>query len=70
MPEMDGYEATKRIRAGDADSKNISIPIIAMTANAMQGDEEKCIDAGMDDYLTKPIKPMSVLEKLKRWVIK
>jgi signal transduction histidine kinase/ligand-binding sensor domain-containing protein/DNA-binding response OmpR family regulator len=68
MPEMDGYEATKRIRAGEAGSVNISIPIIAMTANAMQGDKEKCLNAGMDDYLTKPIEPNSVLEKLKHWI--
>lgn len=70
MPEMDGYEATKRIRAGEAGSVNISIPIIAMTANAMQGDKEKCLDAGMDDYLTKPIDPTNVLEKLKYWINK
>jgi CheY-like chemotaxis protein len=67
MPEMDGYEATRRIRAGDAGGENTAIPIIAMTANAMQGDKEKCIEAGMDDYLTKPIEPMLVLEKLKLW---
>jgi signal transduction histidine kinase/CheY-like chemotaxis protein/ligand-binding sensor domain-containing protein len=64
MPEMDGYEATRRIRAGDAGVENTSIQIIAMTANAMQGDKQKCIDAGMDDYLTKPIEPISVLNKL------
>jgi len=68
MPEMDGYEATRRIRAGDAGIENTSIPIVAMTANAMQGDKEKCINAGMDDYLSKPIEPVSMLEKLKLWI--
>jgi len=67
MPEMDGYEATRRIRLGYAGAENTTIPIIAMTANAMQGDKKKCLDAGMDDYLTKPIEPISVLEKLKFW---
>ncbi|RHW76948.1 hybrid sensor histidine kinase/response regulator [Colwellia sp. RSH04] len=68
MPEMDGYETTRKIRAGDAGDKNKHIPIIAMTANAMQGDREKCLSAGMDDYLTKPIEPQSVLEKLTQWL--
>ncbi|MBU2871055.1 response regulator [Colwellia sp. E2M01] len=68
MPEMDGYEATKRIRAGEAGAENIAIPIIAMTANAMQGDKEKCIEAGMNDYLSKPIEPSSVITKLALWL--
>ena len=70
MPEMDGYEATKRIRGGYAGEENTFIPIIAMTANAMQGDKEKCINAGMDDYLSKPINPESVHEKLILWTNK
>jgi signal transduction histidine kinase/ligand-binding sensor domain-containing protein/DNA-binding response OmpR family regulator len=70
MPEMDGYEATQRIRAGEAGEENKAIAIIAMTANAMQGDKQKCLDAGMDDYLSKPIEPTSVLNKLKNWVNK
>ncbi len=61
MPEMDGYEATKHIRENNADKLNQAIPIIALTANAMEGDKEKCIAAGMDDYLSKPIQ----LNKLK-----
>jgi signal transduction histidine kinase/CheY-like chemotaxis protein len=68
MPEMDGYEATRRIRLGEAGEEHTITPIIAMTANAMQGDKEKCITAGMDDYLTKPIEPNKVNEKLMLWM--
>ncbi|MFT6734868.1 MAG: signal transduction histidine kinase/CheY-like chemotaxis protein [Polaribacter sp.] len=55
MPVMDGYQTTVKIRKGDAGEKNRNIPIIAMTANAMQGDRENCLECGMNDYLTKPI---------------
>lgn len=68
MPEMDGYEATRQIRSGLAGSIFKSIPIIAMTANAMEGDREKCLDAGMSDYLSKPIEPDELLSCLKKWV--
>jgi len=70
MPEMDGYEASRLIRAGKTGKRYLNIPIIAMTANAMQGDREKCLKAGMSDYLSKPINFRSVYDKLKQWLIK
>ncbi|MGI0482782.1 PAS domain-containing protein [Geminocystis sp. CENA526] len=66
MPEMDGYEATQQIREGKAGKENRNIPIIAMTANAMEGDKEKCLEVGMDDYLTKPINQNAFKEVLER----
>ena len=68
MPEMDGYQATSEIRAGNAGEENKDIIIIAMTANAMMGDREKCIDSGMNDYLPKPIDPDKLLDKLIHWL--
>ncbi len=65
MPEMDGLEATRTIR-----EKGFSaIPIVAMTAHAMKGDREKCLQAGMNDYITKPIKREIVFEVLEKWVL-
>jgi signal transduction histidine kinase/CheY-like chemotaxis protein len=55
MPNLDGYEATRRIRAGDAGEQFCKIPIIALTANTMNSERDKCFDAGMNEYLTKPI---------------
>lgn len=66
MPVMDGYEATQKIRTGAASDRYRDIPIVAMTANAMQGDREKCLNAGMNDYMSKPIKIDSLLDCLKR----
>jgi signal transduction histidine kinase/DNA-binding response OmpR family regulator len=66
MPEMDGYEATRAVRANGSPVLNPAIPIIAMTANAMQGDRERCLESGMDDYLTKPIGTKSLAECLSR----
>ena len=69
MPEMDGYEATVSIRQAERESgKHLSI--VAMTANAMQGDREKCLSAGMDDYITKPIRREAIQEMLQKWITK
>ena len=76
MPEMDGLEATKEIRKHEEQpaTRNSQlatrrhIPIVAMTAHAMKGDREKCIEAGMDDYITKPIKRELVFEVLEKWI--
>jgi two-component system, sensor histidine kinase and response regulator len=66
MPIMNGYEATAEIRKAHGPDKHV--PIIAMTAHAMKGDRERCLAAGMDDYVSKPIDPESVLQVLYRWL--
>ncbi len=67
MPVMDGFEATKAIRALPGHSK--SVPIIALTANAMPGDRERCLAAGMDDYLSKPIQKETLSRLLSHWLV-
>ncbi|MBF0432929.1 MAG: response regulator, partial [Fibrobacteria bacterium] len=64
MPEMDGIDATREIRK----NQNEDLPILALTANAMEGDKEKCLLAGMNDYLSKPINPETLKEKIIQWV--
>ena len=70
MPEVDGLEATRRIRDPDADVYDSRIPIIAMTAHAMKGDREKCIEAGMDDYISKPVDPQELSNVIKRQLLR
>jgi len=66
MPEMDGLAATREIRKWEAEN-GCRVPVIAMTANASEADREKCLEAGMDDYLTKPIKKDEVFEVIEKW---
>ncbi|TMP27749.1 hybrid sensor histidine kinase/response regulator [Pseudoalteromonas rubra] len=66
MPEMDGFHATKAIRKGQAGKSNMDITIVALTANAMVGDEKKCLEAGMNDYLSKPVSIEALLSCLKK----
>jgi len=68
MPEMDGYEATHRIRDGRARTRNPHIPILAITADAMAGDRDKCLQAGMSDYLAKPVEPRQLADVLEKWL--
>ena len=67
MPVMDGFEATAEIRKREASGKT-HIPIIAMTANAMTGDKEHCLEAGMDDFVSKPVTMDTLRTALKRWL--
>ncbi|MCK5035871.1 MAG: response regulator [Candidatus Sabulitectum sp.] len=68
MPVMDGIEATRLIRSTDSKVRNHDVPIIAMTAHAMQGDKDRCLEAGMNDYLSKPISPAPMAKVLKKWL--
>jgi CheY-like chemotaxis protein len=65
MPEMDGFEATKEIRNSDKFQK---IPVIALTAKAMKGDREKCLSAGMSDYIAKPVNIEQLLSLMRVWL--
>ena len=66
MPEMDGLCATKAIRSAGFDR----IPIVAMTANAMKGDRERCLDSGMNDYVAKPIRREEIFRMVEKWALK
>ncbi len=66
MPEMDGFEATRIIREMEGEGKHT--PIVAMTAHAMKGDRERCLKAGMDDYISKPIEPKEMFSAIEKWI--
>ena len=70
MPEMDGFEATTAIRKLESAENRPRTPVIALTANAMKEDELRCYEAGMDDYVSKPIKKERLAEVLDRWISK
>jgi signal transduction histidine kinase/ActR/RegA family two-component response regulator len=66
MPDIDGYEATRELRRRENGERHT--PVIAMTAHAMTGDRERCLDAGMDDYIAKPVRSQALSEVLSRWI--
>ncbi len=68
MPVMDGYEATRRIRDGQSGVIDAQVPIVAMTANAMKADREKCLAVGMNDHIAKPVDPSRLEQALRRWL--
>jgi len=70
MPILDGYAATKLIRNRERDRSLPHLPIVAMTAHAMEGDRDKCLEAGMDDYLSKPVKVTELKSMLEKWLLK
>jgi PAS domain S-box-containing protein len=69
LPEMDGYEASRRIRDPDTRVRNHNIPIVATTANAMSGDREKCLAAGMNGYVAKPLNPDALAQAIEEWTV-
>ncbi|MCD4720230.1 MAG: response regulator, partial [Desulfobacula sp.] len=70
MPQMDGYQATKQIRNPQSRVIDHKVPVIALTAHATKGDGDKCLKAGMDDYMTKPFQPSLLADMLKKWLPK
>jgi CheY-like chemotaxis protein len=70
MPEMDGLEATRRIRQAEADGRRRGrLPIVALTASTLEGDRQVCIEAGMDEFLAKPLKPEALQAVLARYAV-
>jgi hypothetical protein len=67
MPDLDGYEATRIIRLREFTANSRRVPIIAMTAHALEGDRDRCLEAGMDDYVSKPFNATELLDKIRRW---
>lgn len=70
MPIMDGYEATAAIRAHEQAQGLPRVPIIALTASAIEGDRERCLAAGMDDYLSKPFTQVGLMNMVEKWLNK
>jgi CheY-like chemotaxis protein len=68
MPVLDGIEATRQIRSSGSPVLNHRVPIIAMTAHALRGDRERFLEAGMNDYIAKPVTPLALTNVLKRWL--
>src|SRR5499433_2205016 len=68
MPQMDGHELARRLRAAEADRGAVRTPIVAVTANAMKGEEERCLASGMDAYLVKPLNIERLRATLERWL--
>ena len=68
MPEMDGFQATAAIRAGQAGEHHITVPVVALTADAMEGTADRCFNVGMNDYVTKPLDPDRLLNTLNKWL--
>jgi CheY-like chemotaxis protein len=68
MPGMDGYELTRGLRSAEAEAGSARTPIVAVTANAMRGEEERCLAAGMDAYLAKPVAIERLRATLERWL--
>jgi CheY-like chemotaxis protein len=68
MPVMDGYAATAAIRDPASGVRNHRVPIVAMTANAVMGDRERCLASGMDDYISKPVQITTLAATLEKWL--